>query len=323
MKRDGGVGCFASRMAGSLPSIPDSEKKTNNTKNNQVNFIPETTSNDATSGTDIIKGLKDFYNLADKSGLLNEEKVNETKQNLLNIAGENKNNKSGSNGDTGSNTDSKLISYNFQGLDPRKDIFNYNPQGNVGFDVGNKDKGFFATGDVDVSMSGLNTNLQAGFKNENFDVSINPERGLQYDFNKKFKDKNNLNINQQGVEFDRQLDDKTNLSINQSGAGFRTNLGDNTNVNLAYYNSNFSPSLTTNIKDTDININQDRFNLNKTFEIGDNARVNLSGEVGFNGKNKANIDFTKDFLNKKLQLYGGAGTDGNFEVGTKFKFLNL
>ena len=153
MKRDGGVGSFASRMAGSLPSIPDSEKKTNNTKNNQVNFIPETTSNDATSGTDIIKGLKDFYNLADKSGLLNEEKVNETKQNLLNIAGENKNNKSGSNGDTGSNTDSKLISYNFQGLDPRKDIFNYNPQGNVGFDVGNKDKGFFATGDVDVSMS--------------------------------------------------------------------------------------------------------------------------------------------------------------------------
>ena len=54
MKRDGGVGSFASRMAGSLPSIPDSEKKTNNTKNNQVNFIPETTSNDATSGTDII-----------------------------------------------------------------------------------------------------------------------------------------------------------------------------------------------------------------------------------------------------------------------------
>ena len=27
MKRDGGVGSFASRMAGSLPSIPDSEKK--------------------------------------------------------------------------------------------------------------------------------------------------------------------------------------------------------------------------------------------------------------------------------------------------------
>ena len=69
--------------------------------------------------------------------------------------------------------------------------------------VDRENSGLYATGDLDASLKGVNTNLQAGFKNENFDVSINPEGGLQYDFNKKFKNKNNLNINQQGVEFER------------------------------------------------------------------------------------------------------------------------
>ena len=80
-----GMGGMAARMAGlGLPSIPDEE-------NNQINFVPQSTSDDRTSGTNIIKGIKDFYNLADQSGLLTEDKVNETKENLLNIAEENKN----------------------------------------------------------------------------------------------------------------------------------------------------------------------------------------------------------------------------------------
>ena len=296
---------MASRMAGSPPPITDSEVKTDKKENNQVNFVPESTSSDGTSGTNIIKGIKDFYNLVDKSGLLTEDKVNETKENLLNIAEENKNNnKSEFNKDTTSSDDSKLLSYNFQGLDPRKDIFNYNPQGNVGFDIGDKEGGFFATGDVDASLRGLNTNLQAGFKNENFNIGYTPQRGLNYGFNKQFGD-------------------NTNLDINQSGAQLGTQFGDNTNINLAYNNGNFNPLLNTKLLNTDIAVNPNRFDVNRTFEIGDDTRINVGGEVDFDGEAKGDIEFTKDFLNKKLQLYGGADTKGDFEVGTKFKFLNL
>ena len=309
MKEKAGMGGMAARMAG-LPPIPDSEfkgvskEKTNKNENNQVNFTSESTSSDGTSGTNIIKGVKDFYNLVDQSGLLNEDKVNETKENLLNIAEENKNNKVESKEDTTSSKDSKLLSYNFQGLDPRKDIFNYNPQGNVGFDIGDKEGGFFATGDVDASLRGLNTNLQAGFKNENFNIGYTPQRGLDYGFNKQFGD-------------------NTNLDINQSGAQLGTQFGDNTNINLAYNNGNFNPSLNTKLLNTDIAVNPNRFDVNRTFEIGDDTRINVGGEVDFDGEAKGDIEFTKDFLNKKLQLYGGADTKGDFEVGTKFKFLNL
>ena len=296
-----GVGMMASRMAGSPPPITDSEVKTNK----QVNFVPESTSSDGTSGTNIIKGVKDFYNLVDQSGLLTEDKVNETKENLLNIAEENKNNnKSESNKDTTSSDDSKLLSYNFQGLDPRKDIFNYNPKGNVGFDIGDKEGGFFATGDVDASLSGLNTNLQAGFKNENFNIGYTPQRGLNYGFNKQFGD-------------------NTNLDINQSGAQLGTQFGDNTNVNLAYNNGNFNPSLNTRLLNTDIAVNPNRFDVNRTFEIGDDTQIKVGGEVDFDGEAKGDIEFTKDFLNKKLQLYGGVDTQGDYQGGARFNFLNL
>ena len=284
MKRTGGIAGMASRMAGSPPPITDSEEKTNKKENNQVNFIPESSSSDGTSGTNIIKGIKDFYNLVDQSGLLTEDKVNETKENLLNIAEENKNNnRSESNKDTTSSEDSKLLSYNFQGLDPRKDIFNYNPQGNVGFDIGDKEGGFFATGDVDASLSGLNTNLQAGFKNENFNIGYTPERGLNYDFNKQFGD-------------------KTNFDINQSGAQLGTQFGDNTNVNLAYNNGNFNPSLKTNIKDTNLSINPREFLLNKTFQVG-GGDLTLEGKVGFNGQTTGQIDYGRELGPGELNVF--------------------
>ncbi len=82
-------------------------------------------------------------------------------------------------------------------------------------------------------------------------------------------------------------------------------------------------SLTTKFKETNIAVNPDRFNLNRTFEIGDDTQIKVGGEVDFDGESKGKIDFTKDFLNKKVQIYGGADTKGDFEVGTKFKFLNL
>ena len=265
---------------------------------------------DIKSRKDLIEGVEKFYNIVESSGVLkNNEKKNEKKNeknnieevktNLFNKATENKKIQE-SKEDTGS----KLISYDVKGLDPRKNIFNYNPQANVGFDVGDKDSGLYATGDLDASLKGVNTNLQAGFKNENFDVSINPERGLNYQFNKQFGD-------------------NTNVNINQSGAQVGTKLGDNTNVNLAYNNQNFNPSLNTNLLNTNIAVNPNRLDVNRTFEIGDDTRVNVGGEVDFDGETKGDIEFTKDFLNKKLQVYGGADTKGDFEVGTKFKFLNL
>ena len=297
----GGMGGMAARMAGSA-AIPKENKNGENNEteiNTNINRnIVDPNDNDQFSGTNIVEGIKNFYNLVDQSGLLTEDKVNETKENLLNIAEENKNNESESNGDP------KFLSYNFKGLDPRKDIFNYNPKGNIGFDIGNKDGGFFATGDADASLSGLDTNLQAGFKNENFNIGYNPEGGFNYGFN-------------------RQFGDNTNLGINQSGVQLGTQFGDNTDINLAYNNGNFNPSLNTKLLNTDIAVNPNRFDVNRTFEIGDDTRINVGGEVDFDGEAKGDIEFTKDFLNKKLQLYGGLDTQGGYEAGAKFNFFNL
>ncbi len=273
------------------------------------------------SGTNPIEGAKKFYEIVDKSGLLkNNEKKNknnnieETKTNLFKQAFENKNKEE--------NKDSKIISYSVKGLNP-KNIFNYNPQGNVGFDLGKKDEGFFATGDVDASRRGINTNFEAGFKNENVDIGFKPEKGITYDFQKQFGDNTNLNINQSGFNVGTKFGENTNVNVNQSGAQLDTKLGENTNVNLGYRNGDFNPSLTTKFKETNIAVNPNSLDLNRTFEIGDNTKVNLGGKVDFDGESRGKIDFTKDFLNKKVQLYGGADTKGDFEVGTKFKFLNL
>jgi len=257
------------------------------------------------SGSNIVEGIKKFYNTADQSGAFkdNEKKnennnIEETKTNLFKKAFENKNKE-----ETTEDKDSKLISYSVEGLNP-KNIFNYNPQGNIGFDLGDKNKGFFATGDVDASLRGIDTNFGAGFKNKNIDIGYKPESGINYSFNKQFGD-------------------NTNVDINQSGAQFGTKLGEDTNVNLGYGNGNFNPSLTTKFIDTNIAVNPDSLDVNRTFEIGDDTRINVGGEVDFDGESKGKIDFTKDFLNKKVQVYGGADTKGDFEVGTKFKFLNL
>tara|TARA_R100000988_G_scaffold66354_1_gene33784 strand:+ start:434 stop:1270 length:837 start_codon:yes stop_codon:yes gene_type:complete len=278
MKKEVGLGGMAARMA-ALSEIPREDKNGENNKteiNTNINRnIVDPNDNSQFAGTNLLEGLEKYYNLVDQSGVLNEEKVNKTKKNLLNIAEENKNNES----------ESKLLSYNFKGLDPRKNIFNYNPQGNVGFDIGNKDGGFFATGDVDASLSGVDTNLQAGFKNENLNIGYNPEGGFNYGFNRQF--------------------------------------GDNTDINLAYNNGNLNPSLNTNIGNTNIALNPDKLDLNRTFEIGNNTNVNVGGEVDFDGQTKADLEVTRDFLNKKLQLYGGADTEGDYNVGARFNFLNL
>ena len=281
------------------------------------------------SGTNIVEGAKQFYDTVDQSGLLkNNEKKNENnnennnikevKTNLFKKATENKKIK-----ENNEDKDSKIISYDFKGINPSKNIFNYNPQANVGFDLGKKGDGFFATGDIDASRRGVDTNFEAGFKNENVDIGFKPEKGIDFNLQKQFGNNTNLNINQSGFNVGTKLGENTNVNVNQSGARVDTKLGENTNVNLGYRNGDFNPSLTTKFKETNIAVNPDRFNLNRTFEIGDDTRINVGGEVDFDGESKGKIDFTKEFLNKKVQVYGGADTKGDFEVGTKFKFLNL
>jgi len=276
------------------------------------------------SGSNIVEGIKKFYNIADQSGVFkdNEEKneknnIEETKTNLFKKAFENKKKE-----ENNEDQDSKLISYSVEGLNP-KNIFNYNPQGNVGFDLGDKNEGFFATGDIDASRRGIDTNFETGFKNENVNVGYKPESGLTYDFKKQFGDNTNLGINQSGFKFDTKLGENTNVNVNQSGAQVNTKLGEDTNVNLGYRNGDFNPSLTTKFKETNIAVNPDRFNLNREFKIGDDTRINVGGEVDFDGKSKGKLDISKDFLNKKVEVYGGVDTEGDFKVGTKFKFLNL
>ena len=60
---------MASRMAGS-PPITDSEENTDKKENNQEILFLNQPAVIGTSGTNIIKGIKDFYNLVDQSGLL-------------------------------------------------------------------------------------------------------------------------------------------------------------------------------------------------------------------------------------------------------------
>ena len=69
------------------------------------------------SGTNIVKGATDFNNLVDRSGLLEEEKINETKNNLFNKAESNKENKENKENTNNlikkeNNQDSKVFSYN-------------------------------------------------------------------------------------------------------------------------------------------------------------------------------------------------------------------
>jgi hypothetical protein len=295
------------------------------------------------SGTNVIEGFEKFYDVLDKSGVLkdNEKKIEknneqnneqnnleQVKTKLFEKATENKNKKENT-----EDNDKKLISYSVEGVNPLKNIFNYNPQGNIGFDIGNKNEGFFATGDVDASLKGIDTDFGAGFKNKNINVGYKPESGLTYDFKKQFGDNTNLGINQSGFKFDTKLGENTdvnvnqsgfnvgtklgentNVNVNQSGARVDTKLGENTNVNLGYRNGDFNPSLTTKFKKTNIAVNPDRFNLNRTFEVGDDTKINLGGEVDFDGESKGKIDFTKEFI-KGLNLKGGADTKGNYNVG--------
>lgn len=320
MKRAGGMAGMASRMAGSPPPITNSEEKTNKKENNQVNFITESNTSDGTSGTNIIKGIKDFYNLVDKSGLLTEDKVNETKENLLNIAEENKNNNSGSKKDTTSTDDSKLISYDFQGLNPKENIFNYNPKGEINVD---KEFGNFEfDAGIDGSLrGGITPNYNIAFNTDELKINYG-DSGFTGDFNKKFGEDTNLNISARNKDFNPSFDTSilgSDFKIDKNQANLAKKfLSDKVNVNIA---QNFDGK--TNISGTytgddglTANINPNQFSLNKTYQVG-GGELRLGGTVGFNGQTTGQIDYEKELGPGKLNVFYNPN-----DAGFNYNFLN-
>ena len=310
MKRAGGIAGMASRMSGSPPPITNSEEK------KQVNFVPESTSNDKTSGTNIIKGIEDFYNLVEQSGLLTEDKVNETKKNLLNKAEENKNNESKSNGDT----NSKLISYNFQGLNPKENIFNYNPKGEINVD---KEFGNFEfDAGIDGSLrGGITPNYNIAFNKDDLKINYG-DSGFTGDFNKKLGEDTNLNISARNKDFNPSFDTSilgSDFKIDKNQANLAKKfLSDKVNVNIA---QNFDGK--TNISGTytgddglTANINPNQFSLNKTFQIG-GGDLTLGGTVGFDGQTTGRVDYEKELGPGKLNVFYNPN-----DVGFNYNFLN-
>ena len=291
-------------------------KKTNKNENNQVNFAPESSSSDGTSGTNIIKGIEDFYNLVEQSGLLTEDKVNETKKNLLNKAEENKNNESKSNGDT----NSKLISYNFQGLNPKENIFNYNPKGEINVD---KEFGNFEfDAGIDGSLrGGITPNYNIAFNKDDLKINYG-DSGFTGDFNKKLGEDTNLNISARNKDFNPSFDTSilgSDFKIDKNQANLAKKfLSDKVNVNIA---QNFDGK--TNISGTytgddglTANINPNQFSLNKTFQIG-GGDLTLGGTVGFDGQTTGKIDYEKELGLGKLNVFANPN-----DYGFGYNFLN-
>tara|TARA_Y100000361_G_scaffold58079_1_gene50801 strand:- start:193 stop:819 length:627 start_codon:yes stop_codon:yes gene_type:complete len=146
-----------------------------------------------TSGTDPIKGIKDWKRYIDRvepeafSGVT--DTINKTKDKLLAIAGLNRDNKedktdttsnegifSGTNTDTNTNTDTdnKNFDFTYGGLNPT----NFNPNASVAANFGGN-TGFYADANADASLKdGLNYDVRGGYKGDNIDAKIDTE-GLQ------------------------------------------------------------------------------------------------------------------------------------------------
>lgn len=277
------------------------------------------------SGTNIVKGATDFYNLVDRSGLLEEEKINETKNNLFNKAESNKENKENKENTNNlikkeNNQDSEVFSYNIEGLDPRKNIFNYNPKGEVNID---KDFGNFEIdAGVDASLrSGINPNYNIGFNNDNLNLNYG-DGGFKGKFNKEFGENTNLNISARNGDFNPSFDTSilgTDFKLDKNQANIAKNfLNDKVNVNIA---QNFDGD--TNISGTytgdeglRASINPNEFLLGKTFQIG-GGDLTLGGTVGFDGQTTGRVDYEKELGPGKLNVFYNPN-----DVGFNYNFLN-
>ena len=312
MKETAGIGGMAARLGGMSP-IRDSEEKTNK-KDNKVNFVPESTSSDRTSGTNIIEGFKEFYNLIDQTGLLNEEKVNETKENLLNIAEENKNN------DSESKEGSNFISGKVEDVNPLQNLFNYNPSGELDLSTQFGDVDFDA-GVTGSLREGTNLNYNLGLNKDNFKLNYG-DTGFTGNFNRDLGENTNVNVEARDGEINPSFDTSfldTDFKLNKNQANIVKNfLNDKVNVNIAQNFDGNTDITGTYTGDSGLTatINPREFLLNKTFQVG-GGDLSLGGKVGFDGETTGQIDYERELGPGELNVYANPN-----DYGFRYNFLN-
>ena len=201
-----------------------------------------------TSGTDPIKGFKDWKRYVDRvepeafSGVT--DAIDKTKDKLLAIAGFNRDNKedktdttntgtnegifSGTNMDTGTSTDTDNNNNNFDftygGLNPT----NFNPNASIAANLGGN-TGFYAGAGADASLKdGLNYDVSGGYKGDNIDAKINTE-GFQIGTGFGGDDANvNVNLAQDFGSGDTNVNVKGQKQLNKylNLGGFADTKGD-------------------------------------------------------------------------------------------------
>ena len=294
-------------MAGGMAGLPPISRENKNGENNETEIntninrnIVDPNDNGLYNGTDVFGGIKDYVNIINQADLLNEDKVNETKENLLNIAEENKNNESES------KEDSKFLSYNFEGVNPLQNIFNYNPSGELDLSTqfGNIDFDAGVTGSL---REGINPNYNIGFNNDNLNLNYG-NTGFTGNFNREFGEDTNVNVDAKNGEINPSFDTSflgSDFKLDKNQANIARNfLNDKVNVELA---QNFDGN--TDITGTytgdgglTATINPREFLLNKTFQVG-GGDLSLEGKVGFDGQTTGEIDYERELGPGDLNVF--------------------
>ena len=181
---------------------------------------------------------------------------------------------------------------------------------------------FFATGDVDASLSGgIKPNYDIGFNNDNLNLNFGDGR-FTGKFNKKFGEDTNVNIDARNGNINPSFDTSilgSDFNINKNQANFAKKfLNDKVNVNIAQNfdgNTNISGTYTGDdgLKAT---LNPNEFLLNKTFQIG-GGDLTLGGTVGFDGQTTGRVDYEKELGPGKLNVFANPN-----DYGFGYNFLN-
>tara|TARA_R100000152_G_C6765975_1_gene190852 strand:- start:284 stop:1273 length:990 start_codon:yes stop_codon:yes gene_type:complete len=297
-------------MSSGLPTLPplsdDPTTESEENKNNNINIVDPSDEN-PTSGTNIIQGFKDYYDYVDKLGFLDELKINETKENLLNIAEENKNNnEENKNNGSESKEDSNLISAKVEGINPLQNIFNYNPSGEL--DLSTQFGNFNVDAGVTGSLrEGINPNYNIGFNTDNFNLNYG-DTGFTGNFNRELGENTNINVDAKDGEINPSFDTSflgTDFKLDKNQANLARNfLNDRVNVQLAQnFDGNTDITGTyTGDEGLTATVNPREFLLNKTFQVG-GGDLKLGGQVGMNGDTTGQIDYERELGPGKLNVY--------------------
>ena len=294
-------------MAGGMAGLPPISRENKNGENNETEIntninrnIVDPNDNGLFDGTDVFGGIKNYVNIINQADLLNEDKVNETKENLLNIAEENKNNESES------KEDSKFLSYNFEGVNPLQNIFNYNPSGELDLSTqfGNIDFDAGVTGSL---REGINPNYNIGFNNDNLNLNYG-NTGFTGNFNREFGEDTNVNVDAKNGEINPSFDTSflgSDFKLDKNQANIARNfLNDKVNVELAQNFDGNTDITGTYTGDSGLTatINPREFLLNKTFQVG-GGDLSLEGKVGFDGQTTGEIDYERELGPGDLNVF--------------------